>query len=175
VSRGPARPVRSAVAGAAVAVACVAAAGAPACTYPDFQFGDADDGEGGQGGGGSSSSGPEGPRVPCSHPPVLCLENDVSCLHETDIAQHHCGALGECGPSFAELRCNGPTDCPVEAPVCCAKDDEPDGYIEIIACQATCNAVTEITVCELPTDCPSAQCVPLFASGYEGYNQCVPL
>ena len=111
--------------------------------------------------------------MPCSDPPVLCNENDVCCYHDTDPQQDHCGQLGQCGASYIELRCNDVSDCPVEAPVCCAKDDELDNVIEIIACQPTCSAVTEYMLCELPTDC-RAGCASVFSQDYEGYDRCVP-
>lgn len=165
---------------AALAAVCLAAAaslGAAACTYPDFQFGDEDGGggEGGQGGGpASSSTGPQGPQVHCHVPPVLCASSQVCCLHDTDPEQDVCADAGQCGPMYSELRCNDADDCPPTAAICCAKDDNGDGLVDGIGCQATCDALYEAPMCKEQQDCgPGLECQQLIID-YDGYDVCLP-
>ena len=178
MNRGPSRPGRRAVAFAALAAAGIVAAAAPACSYPDFQFGDEDGGAGGDGaqGGGpsSSSSGPASPQVHCHVPPVLCGENQACCLHESDAALDVCADAGTCGPLYSELRCNNADDCPPTAPICCAKDDDGDFFPDGIGCQATCDAIYEAPMCKVQGDCPGGtECKPLIVD-YENYDACLP-
>ncbi|MEJ7734082.1 MAG: hypothetical protein WKG00_33420, partial [Polyangiaceae bacterium] len=112
--------------------------------------------------------------VHCHVPPVLCAVNQACCPHKIDPAQDVGAHAGQCGPQYSELRCNDSADCPPTAAICCAKDDDGDGFPDGIGCQATCDAIYEAPMCTAPGDCePPRQCGALIL-GYDGYDACLP-
>ena len=141
------------------------------CSYPDFRYEETGDGQGGEGAGAgasSSSTGQPPPQVPCGEESMLCAPEQVCCFHETMASLDHCAPPG-CGDGFGEFRCNGSEDCTPEAAICCAKDNELDDFIDIMTCQSTCEAVTELIICGGPADCPTGVCTP---AAYPGYQTC---
>ena len=149
------------------------------CSYPDFRYEEeTEEGSGGDGGNGpassSSSSGPVA-QVSCGDgmatPQIECQPGEVCCFHLVDAAQDHCGAMLGCGAGFTELSCNTGSDCPPQAPLCCAKDNENDGAFDIITCQGSCQANNELVMCGVNRDCVSLLCEPI---DYPGYSACAP-
>lgn len=157
------------------ATVVVLAASASRCTYPDFRYEDDGDGEGGSGAEGpgpvsSSSTGPPPAQVPCGVPSLLCGPAQVCCFHLTDETLDHCGDAMTCGPGFTEFSCNTKDDCPPQAALCCAKDNNLDGSLDVITCQGSCESVSEALLCGAPGDCASGVCEPV---EYPGYQVCV--
>ena len=153
------------------ATLAVLAGGVMRCTYPDFRYEDDGDGEGGEGPGpaSSSSTGPPPPQVPCGDPSVLCGQAQVCCFHLTDASLDHCGEAMTCGPGFTEFSCNTKDDCPPQAAICCAKDNNGDDSLDVITCQGSCESLNEAVMCGEQGDCPSGTCE---AVGYPGYQAC---
>lgn len=123
--------------------------------------------------GGGGGTGPTLPTVACGPKPAndpanaplpQCEPNQLCCFSQQSASMDHCqaddgnSATDDCGSSYYNFFCDGPSDCP--GAVCCARYTDflgiPD-FDGLIECASSC-AGDDRRVCKTNADCTSGTC-----------------
>jgi hypothetical protein len=97
---------------------------------------------GGMGGGGVT------PVVSCAG--EQCAPGEVCCWNYQNANLDTCGAPGGCGDpfQFLTIECDGPSDCPDSAPICCGDfvQTQQGSYYTSVKCATDCS--NDVTFCQ---------------------------
>jgi hypothetical protein len=107
-------------------------------------------GTGGAGGSATGGMGGGGVVSVVSCAGAQCAPGEVCCWNYQNANLDTCGAPGGCGDpfQFLTIECDGPSDCPDSAPICCGDfvQTQQGSYYTSVKCATDCG--NEVTFCQ---------------------------